>query len=179
MRRRGLAGFSLVEVVLALAVAAFCLVVILGLLPVGLTSNRSSINQTVASGLARAVISDLRATAKTAALSPVYGITIPAAGAGTSTSVLFLQQSGSMAGTINSNATATTNPLYRVTVIFTTGGSKTSTFGALAGANTSGPPSLVYARVWITWPALADPIVTTAPQNYVGSFETYVGLNRT
>jgi uncharacterized protein (TIGR02598 family) len=173
-------GFSLVEVVVALAVAVFCLLVLVGLLPVGLTSNRTSISQTVAAGFARAIISDLRATPKSnPAVSPEFGFTIPQSGAGSSTAVLYLTQDGTAAGAVNTNASAGSNPLYRVTVVFTTGGSKTSYFGTTSGSATLGSSSLVYARILITWPALADPTATKAPVNYAGSFETYVGLNRT
>jgi uncharacterized protein (TIGR02598 family) len=42
------AAFSLVEVTLALGVAAFCLIVLLGLLPTSLRTQHSSIQQTTA-----------------------------------------------------------------------------------------------------------------------------------
>src|SRR5438067_2326768 len=53
-------GFSLVEVTIALGIGAFCLIAIFGLLPVGLTSNRNSVEQTKAAGVATAVFTDLR-----------------------------------------------------------------------------------------------------------------------
>ncbi len=53
-------GFSLIEVGVALAVATFCLVPIVGLLPVGLTNNQSIVRETMATSLADAVIDDLR-----------------------------------------------------------------------------------------------------------------------
>jgi hypothetical protein len=54
-------GFSLVEVTLALGVAALCLVVLLGLLPTGLKTQQSSIQQTTANQIISTIFSDLRA----------------------------------------------------------------------------------------------------------------------
>jgi len=48
--------FSLVEVALALAITAFCLVAVFGLLPVGLNSNQASTEQTAAANIARSII---------------------------------------------------------------------------------------------------------------------------
>jgi uncharacterized protein (TIGR02598 family) len=55
------AAFSLVEVTLALGVAAFCLVVLLGLLPTGLKTQQASIQQTTANAIISTIWSDLRA----------------------------------------------------------------------------------------------------------------------
>src|SRR5207248_1091899 len=56
MLRPHTAGFSLIEVALALGVAAFALVAIIGLIPVGLNSNQASSEQTAAAGLAAGII---------------------------------------------------------------------------------------------------------------------------
>jgi uncharacterized protein (TIGR02598 family) len=55
------AAFSLVEVTLALGVAAFCLVAVLGLLPTGLKTQQASIQQTTANSIISQIFSDLRA----------------------------------------------------------------------------------------------------------------------
>ena len=55
------AAFSLVEVTLALGVAAFCLVTVLGLLPTSLKTQQSSIQQTTANQIISTIFSDLRA----------------------------------------------------------------------------------------------------------------------
>src|SRR6266511_307398 len=55
------AVFSLVEVTLALGVAAFCLVVLLGLLPTGLKTQQARIQQTTANAIISTIWSDLRA----------------------------------------------------------------------------------------------------------------------
>jgi uncharacterized protein (TIGR02598 family) len=59
-------GFSLVELTLALGVAAFCLTAVLGLLPVAVKTNRAAIQQTTANGILSAIIADFRATPKNA-----------------------------------------------------------------------------------------------------------------
>ena len=42
----GATAFSLVEVTLALGIAAFCLIAVFGLMPVGVQTNRNAISQT-------------------------------------------------------------------------------------------------------------------------------------
>ena len=54
-------GFSLIEVVLALGVASFCLIAVLGMLPVGLKTQQGSVNQTKANAIISQIIDDLRA----------------------------------------------------------------------------------------------------------------------
>ncbi len=49
------AGFSLVELTLALGVAAFCLIAVFGLMPVGVQTNRNATSQTRATNIAAAV----------------------------------------------------------------------------------------------------------------------------
>jgi type II secretory pathway pseudopilin PulG len=57
----GSAAFSLVELTLALGVAAFCLIVLLGLLPASLKTQQSSIQQTTANQIISTISSALRA----------------------------------------------------------------------------------------------------------------------
>ena len=164
------AGFSLVEVSLALGVAAFCLVALLGLVPVGISSNNASLAQTAAAGFASGIVADLQATPPNvngaAALSPQFGISIPAPGGGSSSGVLFLAEDGhnTSVGGGSGNADPAQNPRYRVTLTFNppATGSRTAT----------------QVHLLITWPALADPTASVAPKNYSGSFETVVYLDR-
>lgn len=58
--RQKAGAFSLVEVCLALGVAVFALVAIFALLPVGIVSNQTSIQQSTAINIATAVAADLR-----------------------------------------------------------------------------------------------------------------------
>jgi type II secretory pathway pseudopilin PulG len=57
----GSAAFSLVEVTLALGVAAFCLIAVFGLLPTGLKTQQASIQQTTANEIISQIYSVLRA----------------------------------------------------------------------------------------------------------------------
>ena len=61
MNPKAISAFSLVEVTLALGVAAFCLIAVLGLLPVGLKTQQTAISQTTANALIAEIIADLRA----------------------------------------------------------------------------------------------------------------------
>ena len=58
------AAFSLIEVTLALGVAAFCLLVLLGLLPVGVRTQQTSIQQTTANAIISQIFSALRAAVR-------------------------------------------------------------------------------------------------------------------
>jgi uncharacterized protein (TIGR02598 family) len=55
-------GFSLVEVVLALGILVFCLVALLGLIPMGLQSFRSAMTLTVESQIAQSLSGDIQLT---------------------------------------------------------------------------------------------------------------------
>src|SRR5436190_21311438 len=75
-------AFSLVEITLALGVAAFCLLAVFGLVPVGVQTNRNATSQTAATSVIAAVVADLRATPLTtppgqAITSLQYQIPIP------------------------------------------------------------------------------------------------------
>src|SRR5438132_14346755 len=60
-RKLPVSGFSLVELTLALGVAAFCLVAVLGTLPVGLKTQRVSVQQTTANAVISQITAFLRA----------------------------------------------------------------------------------------------------------------------
>jgi type II secretory pathway pseudopilin PulG len=55
------AAFSLVEIVLALGVAAFALIAVMGTLPIGLKTQQASVQQTVANAIMSQIVDDLRA----------------------------------------------------------------------------------------------------------------------
>ncbi len=55
------AAFSLVEVVLALGIAAFCLLAVIGMLPIAVKSQQASVQQTAANSITSGIIADLRA----------------------------------------------------------------------------------------------------------------------
>src|SRR6266536_1867537 len=55
------AAFSLVEITFALGVAGFCLIAVLGMLPVSLKTHQASVQQTTANQIIAQIFSDLRA----------------------------------------------------------------------------------------------------------------------
>src|SRR5205814_3216642 len=67
-------AFSLVEVTLALGVAAFCLIAVFGLVPVGVQTNRNATSQTAATNILSSVVSDIRASPPGQGLSAKYRI---------------------------------------------------------------------------------------------------------
>jgi uncharacterized protein (TIGR02598 family) len=66
------AAFSLIEVTLALGVAAFCFIAVFGLMQVGLQTNRNATSQTAATSIIAGVVADLRATPTANSTSPLY-----------------------------------------------------------------------------------------------------------
>ena len=155
-------GFSLVELTLAMGVAAFCLLGILALFPTSLATNQLTIQQTADTSLARAIAADLRATPNTSANSPRYGITIPSTGNATHT--IFLQDDGS-AGTQDADAVVSQSPKYRATITF-------------AAPTNSAQKTATGVTILLTWPALADPVAASAPSKYTGAYEVFTALNR-
>jgi hypothetical protein len=156
LRHRRDWSFSLVEVTLALGLAAVSLLVIFSLLPIGLQTNQRSIEQTASADILSAVAADLRATPATnprgnATTSTQFGISIPAAGS-TGTTTLFLNSAGQSATSPQSDSQ------YRMTITFVSdgGGAKTATLADLK----------------ITWPAGA------AVTNARGSAEMFAAFDR-
>src|SRR5438874_2953583 len=58
------AAFSLVEIVIALGVAAFCLLAITGMLPIGLKTQQASVKQTTANSIISQIEGKLRAATR-------------------------------------------------------------------------------------------------------------------
>jgi uncharacterized protein (TIGR02598 family) len=150
-------GFSLVEVTLAIGVAAISLIAIFGLLPVGLQTNHNAIEQSAATDILADVIADLKATAPTnprggGATSGLFGIAIPGnpVSANTQITMYFTSE-----GLVVSSANASR---YRLTITFPPNGK---------GARTS-----TFVDLKMTWPGAA------APANATGSAEVFAALDR-
>src|ERR1043166_2732871 len=79
-------AFSLVELTLALGVAAFCLLAVFGLVPIGVQTNRNATSQTAAANIMASLIADLRATPRCVETSTQFQITL-GTGPGCPTSV--------------------------------------------------------------------------------------------
>jgi len=121
-------AFSLVEVTLALGIAAFCLLAIFGLLPAGIKSQQNAIGQTMAAGIATGIIADLRTTSPTNSTSPNYGITIP------NDTKLYLREDGSATSPSGAD----------------------SKYLAFVKFSVPSPPQATSVHLRITWPAAAD-----------------------
>jgi len=158
--RRRPHAFSLVEVTLAIGVAAFCLIAVFGLLPVGLQTNRNATSQTVATNIIAFVVADLRANFKNQGIwrSPLLCMTL-----GNTTTLYFDSQSrcsGNLAGSTNpcgGGFSPVLQTRYRVIITF--------------------PPStgnLTYADLKVTWPSPVDPATTTPS----GSAEMFAAFDR-
>ena len=98
------AAFSLVEVTLALGIAALCLIAVLGLMPVAALTNRNATSQTAVTNVIASVIADMRAT--TSSTSPQYGITFGTA------KTLYFDGAGQFATSLGANSR------YRVRITF-------------------------------------------------------------
>lgn len=146
-------AFSLVEVTLALGVAAVALLAILGLLATGSQINRTATEQAASSDILTAVANDLRATPATTATSMQFAIAIPPnpVGAPISTT-LYSDSTGQSSMSLDSASR------YRLV----------STFLPNEGGRTA---TLVTLR--LTWPAAANPTETST-----GAAEIFVALDR-
>src|SRR5882762_284898 len=141
MKRRSNCAFSLVEVTLAIGIAAFCLIAIFGLMPVGVQTNRNATSQTAATNIIAAAVSDLRATPKAITTSSQFGITF-----GTNTT-LYFDGSGQF------TTSPSTNSRYQLNLTW------------------YGSTGLRYADLKVTWPAAATPANASGAAEMFGAFD--------
>ena len=156
---RRLHAFSLVELTLALGIAAFCLIAVFGLVPVGVQTNRNATSQTTATNILSSVVSDIRASPKGGTDTAKYQIR---RSKGNSCTVCFDGQGqpdplGGQIGNVNCRAG---NWRYRLYVKIYPISSPTDTHLKPYCAN--------YAVLKLVWPAAADPLTATPS----GSVET-------
>jgi uncharacterized protein (TIGR02598 family) len=135
------AGFSLVEVTFALGVAAFCLIAVFGLMPVGVQTNRNATSQTAATNIVAAVVADLRATPTANSTSSQFGITF-----GTD-ATLYFDSAGQFSTSLG------TNSRYQLNVSW------------------NGSTALRYADLKVTWPAAATPANATGSVETFAAFD--------
>lgn len=131
------AGFSLVELTLALSIAAFALVAIFGLLPVGVSSSQSAIEQTTINSVMAEVIADVRATSAGATVSDRFEIALPLdPSAGAPSTTLFFNADGGFSSTLQPDSR------YRLVV---------------SSASADHPDAATPLLLEVSWPAVADP----------------------
>src|SRR5947208_9565294 len=161
------AAFSLVEVTLALGVAAFCLIAVLGLLPTSLKTQQASIQQTTANQIISTIFADLRADTRLppGLESKVCGNEPPCAWGDlhghwhvTATPfTLNFTNEGKQTGALN--GTPPTDAVFRATITYRFPPSETTTL----------------ADVRVTWPAQVDPDLGGVP---AGSVTSLIAINR-
>ena len=158
------AAFSLVEVVLALGVAAFALIAILGLLPVASKTQQAGVEQTMANQIISQILGDLRADVRLppgqasraqGQWSNLHGHWAAVATPDT----LYFTINATQTGSLNS-PTAPGDAAFRAKITYFS------------------PPTPGYttslADITVTWPAQVDP-ATGVP---AGSAETFIAINR-
>lgn len=143
-------GFSLVELTLALGIAGFCLIALLGLLPLGIETNRTASSQTAAASIVSNIVADLRSTPPSSITSSQYNITLGTA------KVLYIDDEGKVVNPTDPNAAAS----YRIAITFPPA--------------PVGPFGSTFVSLRISWPALADP----AANAFTGKLETFFAVNR-
>lgn len=136
-------AFSLIEVTLALGVAAFCLIAVFGLMPVGVQTSRNATSQTAATNIIAAVVSDLRATPSASATSSQFAITF-----GTAKTLYF-----DSAGQFTTLLTADSR--YQINITW----------------NPSAPTGSRYADLKVTWPAAATPANASGSVEMFAAFD--------
>jgi len=146
-------GFSLVEVVIAIGIAAFCLVTMLGLIPSGMKAVNATTEQTAATAIISEVMTDLRDTPLGSNTSPILAIQLPTNGS-TNDPAITITNYMSESGTVYTNSTSL-NARYGVTCSL----SNSSMF-------------ITTARVQVWWPS------TVPPAHAVGSVEAISAIMR-
>ncbi len=166
-RSRGSSAFSLAEVTLALGVAAFCLIAVLGMLPVGLKTQQTSVQQTTASEIISEIADELRAAIR---LPP-----------GLAAQLNDQDPQQNKTKTLNNHwaQVATPDTLYFTNEGEQTGGVSPGTVppDAVLRATITyiSPPTdtTSLADITVSWPAAQSDLTKVA-----GSVETFVAVNR-
>ena len=159
-RSQSRSAFSLIEVTLAIGVAAFCLIAVMGLLPVAIKMQQASVQQTKANAIISQISSDLLADVR-----------LPPGQAS--------KAQGDWANLHGRWAQVATPD-----VLYFTNDAKQSGYQGSAPADAAFRATITYmlppttttslANIKVTWPASIDPATGTP----AGSAETYISVNR-
>jgi type II secretory pathway component PulJ len=159
-RSQSRSAFSLIEVTLAIGVAAFCLIAIMGLLPVAIKIQQASVQQTKANAIISQISSDLvadvrlppgQASKAQGDWSNLHGHWAQVA----TPDVLYFTNDAKQSGY---QGTAPADATFRATITYMLPPTTTTSL----------------ANIKVTWPASIDP-ATGAP---AGSAETFISVNR-
>jgi hypothetical protein len=158
----GTNAFSLVEVTLAIGVAAFCLLAVMGLLPTTLKTQHASVQQTTATEVLSEFAADLRASVRypPGLVDKLNDQQKTLRGhwarVGTPDTIYFTNEGWQTGGLTPSNPP--TDAVFRLTLTYLLPPTDTTSL----------------ANIKVTWPAQVDP-ATGAPE---GSVETFIAINR-
>ena len=154
-------AFSLIELTVAIGIAAFCLITVFALIPVAVQTNRNATSQTAANNITASVIADLRGTPSGVTPSAQFAINLPANAASpadpppcSGTQTLYFNGEGQVTTVIGADSR------YRLIVTFV--------------RNPTGATAPTYARMKVSWPAAVDPCTITPS----GSIETFAAFDR-
>jgi uncharacterized protein (TIGR02598 family) len=136
-------AFSLVEVVLAMGIVSFALIILFALLPIGLKSNSDSMGESQGVNLLQALIADRQSTAYSNA-STFYNLPALTNVTTQLTGTLYVMEDGL---TTNAQPTAA-----RYCVNYTIYPA-TNTWAVATNAPASGPPLPVSINFRVSWPA--------------------------
>jgi prepilin-type N-terminal cleavage/methylation domain-containing protein len=171
LRNRRANAFSLIEVVLALAVSAIGLVAILGLLPQGLQASRDAADNTVSATIVHDIFSTIRAGPFTSVTNAfgftvqlngtlgnpwpypypnlqIYSLPPPLPGAQAQGAVAYFDQAGITTNSANGQPCG----YYKVTLNFQP---------ELAVGAPNGPAAVSMVTATVVWPALAASPINT------------------
>jgi len=161
------AAFSLVELVLALGVAAFCLITVMGTLPIAIKIQQASVQQTKANAVMLNIIDDLRADVR-----------LPKG-----------LQSKSQEGTaglgLNGQWATRATP---ATLFFTNEGIQTPAHTAYTGTPAAPPDAVFRATITYQYPPTATTLIATITVSWpaaqsdltkvAGSIDMFAAVNR-
>jgi uncharacterized protein (TIGR02598 family) len=158
------AAFSLVEVTLAMGVAAFALIAILGMLPAGLKTQQASVQQTTANEIISQILADLRADVRLppgqASKESTQGLGLSGHWVAVATpDTLYFTNQANQTGSVNASPVPA-DAVFRAKITYYS------------------PPTPGYttslADITVSWPAQVDP-TTGVP---AGKIETFIAVNR-
>jgi type II secretory pathway pseudopilin PulG len=159
---RRIAAFSLVEITLAIGVAGFCLLAVLGLLPVALKTQQASIQQTTASQVLSIFAADLRASVRyppgleDKLNDQQHTLRGHWARVGTPDTIYFTNEGWQTGGL--TPAAPPADAVFRLTLAYLRPPTETTAL----------------SNIKVTWPAQVDPATGTP----AGSVETFIAINR-
>jgi uncharacterized protein (TIGR02598 family) len=142
-RDAGITAFSLVEVVLAMGIVSFALIILFALLPIGLKSNSDSMGESQGVNLLQAMIADRQSSAYSNS-STLYSLPALTNVTTQLTGTLYVMEDGV---TTNAQPSAAR---YRVNY---TVYPPTNTYAGATNTPVTGPPLPVSINFRVSWPA--------------------------